>query len=175
MNAKTKKILILTGIISLVCFAPTVFAQPPEGGPGDFGGPGGPGEFGEPPKEAMENFAKDLELTPEQQAQIKAQREEQKTENQAIRKELKTKHQELRQELEKATIDEAKVKGLVSSIAVLESRKLSQHVAGVIAMKKILTPEQQAKMKAKMEERKTHRQGKKGGMREHMKERFFSK
>ena len=166
MNAKLNRSLVLTAVIGLVCFTGLALAQPPEEGHKKFGGP---------PKEAMENFAKELELTPEQEAQIKQQREQQKKENQATREQLKAKNQELRQELDKATIDEAKVNSLVSEITALDGQKLGQRVEGVISMKKILTPEQQAKMKARMEERKKNWQEKKGGMRERIKERFFSK
>ncbi|MBM3248700.1 MAG: periplasmic heavy metal sensor [Candidatus Omnitrophica bacterium] len=173
MNGKLNKMLVLVAVIGLVCFLSSAFAQPPE-------------ETTQPQKfnkqvwqqkrqEISDNFAKELQLTPEQEAQLKKHREEQKKENQATREQLKSKQQALKQELEKEAVDQAKVNSLVSQINALQGEKLSQHVEGVIFMKEILTPEQEAKMKAKMEERKEHRQEKRGSMRERIKEKFFSK
>lgn len=174
MNAKINKLMILVGVISLACFISSALAEPQAAGtPAQKVNKQ---EWQQKRQAMADNFAKELGLTDEQQAQLKAQREQSQKENQATRQELKAKNQELRQELEKAAIDEAKVNGLVSEITALEGKKLSQHVSGVIAMKKILTPEQEAKMKAKMDERKEHMRHKMGGgMKEHFREGFDTK
>ncbi|HOX53852.1 MAG: periplasmic heavy metal sensor [Candidatus Omnitrophica bacterium] len=179
MNVKLNKILMLVVALGFLGF--TTLASAAETQTEANQAVQTPGKAFQQKRQAMaDNFAKELGLTDEQQAQLKAQREQQKKENQAVREQLRAKNQELRQELEKATIDEAKVSGLVSEITALEGKKLNQHVAGVIATKKILTPEQQAKMKAKMDERKEHMRHKMGGKmgggaRERMEERFDTK
>jgi len=170
MNARLNKISMLVAVVGLVCLASSAFAQPPEE----------TGQAQKINKQAWQekkqgmadNLAKELGLTPEQEAQLKAQREQSQKENQATREQLKAKNQELRQELDKETIDEAKVNSLIGEITALEGKKLSQHVAGIISLKKILTPEQEAKLKAKRDERKERMRHKMGGARERIKEKF---
>ncbi|MFH1655666.1 MAG: periplasmic heavy metal sensor [Candidatus Omnitrophota bacterium] len=158
MNARTKKILILAGVISLVCFVTSVFAQPFEDTPK---------EFGEERKQAIENFTEELELTQEQQEQIKEQRAEKRKQAERIREQLKAKNQELRQELEKEEVDEVKVQVLIAEINDLQAKQLQQRVEGVLKMKEILTPEQHEKLKAKMQEKKQKMHHKRGKMMRH--------
>jgi Spy/CpxP family protein refolding chaperone len=142
MKAKTKKILILTSVISLVCFTSSLFAQPSEDEPQ---------AFKEKRKQAIEDFTEELNLTAEQQEQIKNQRAEQVKENKQIQEQLRSKNQELRKELEKNQLDQAKLNSLIAEITDLQGQQLRQRVDGVASMKEILTPEQEAQLKAKMD------------------------
>jgi len=155
MKAKTKKILILTSVISLVCFTSSLFAQPPEDEPQTFK---------EKRKQAIEDFTEELNLTAEQQEEIKQQRSEQLKENKQIHEQLRVKNQQLRKELEKAELDQAKINSLIAEIADLQGQQLRQRVDGVVSMKEILTPEQEAQLKARMEEKRQEMREEKGAV-----------
>jgi len=165
MNARTKKILVLAGIISLVCFVTSAFAQPFEDTPE---------EFGRKRKEAIEDFAEELQLTEEQQELIKQQRSQKRTEAKAIRDQLLAKNKQLREELEKPEVDTAKVNSLVAEINAIKGQQLQKHVDGVLTMKEVLTPEQHEKLKCKMDEKRQMMHHKRGKMmRHHFKEGEF--
>ena len=173
MIAKFNKTMILAGIISLACFISSVSAQPQEAGkqPQEANKQA----FKQKKQEAMENLAKELGLTAEQQAQLKEQRAQQQKQAQAARENLIAKNKELKQELEKPVVDAAKVNSLVNEISALKGQQLQLQVGSVIAMKKILTPEQYKKMETKRQERQNHMEQKGGSMRERFKEKLFSK
>jgi Spy/CpxP family protein refolding chaperone len=106
----------------------------------------------------MQEMMEGLNLTPDQQAKIKAFHDAQAEKRQAAVVQMREKHMALRTELEKYNHDTAKVNALVDEIAVDQKAGLQDRVASIVAIKQILTEEQfnamQVKMKEKHESRK---------------------
>jgi len=163
MNMRFKQIVVSAWVIALVFSACSVCAQA-------FGevtrGARGNKEWSEHREKMMNKLTKELKLTPEQQQQIKEQRNQQKDKSKALRDELREKRLELKEELEKQDINKGKIYLLVAEIEGLMGDQLEQRVEGVLAMREILTPEQfekfNEKMKEKLEERKEKMRGEKG-------------
>lgn len=149
MNAKFKQTIGYVGVVAVLFLGSTAYAQP----------------FGDVPKRAMrhreermKNLNKELELTAEQQGQIKKQRNEQRKKNKQLGDKLRVKKTQLREELEKQDIDKSKVSGLVAEIKTLLGNQLEQRVENVLSMKEMLTPEQFKKLQEKRTENKRNRQ-----------------
>jgi Spy/CpxP family protein refolding chaperone len=108
--------------------------------------------------EMMEELMQGLNLTPDQQAQIKTFHDAQAEQRQAAGVQMREKHKALRAELEKYDHDPAKVNALVDEIALEQKARMQDRVASIVAIKQILTEEQfnamQVKMKEKHEARK---------------------
>jgi Spy/CpxP family protein refolding chaperone len=106
----------------------------------------------------MDELMQGLNLTPDQQTQIKAFHDAQAEERQTSRVQMREKHMALRAELEKYNHDPAKVNALIDEIAVGQKTRMQDRVASIVAIKQILTEEQfnamQVKMKEKYEARK---------------------
>ena len=143
MKNKLTKIMAVLTIIGLMAAGPVAYAGPegdnPEGGKGYRHGEG-------------EKFFKELNLTPEQKAKLKAQREAKKESNKAVHEQMKAKMQALHDQISKPGTTRADVNGLVSEVNALKGQMFSQMIDGVFAMKEVLTPEQFAKMQAKHQE-----------------------
>ncbi|PIQ89754.1 MAG: hypothetical protein COV72_01520 [Candidatus Omnitrophica bacterium CG11_big_fil_rev_8_21_14_0_20_42_13] len=110
---------------------------------------GGYGDKGE----KLEQLKEELGLTPEQEAKLKADREEFKAKNIELTEKLRAKRDELKNELEKAELDTAKVYTIISDIERLTGEKLRNRVNKIISMKSTLTPEQFEKLQAKMRQK----------------------
>lgn len=144
MENKLTKIVAVLAAIGLMAVGPVAYAESmgdnPEGGKCYKHGDG-------------EAFFKELNLTPEQKAKLKAQREAKKENNKVTREELKAKMQALHETIAKPGTTRADVNGLVSEVTALKGQMFAQRIDGVFAMKEVLTPEQFAKMQAKHKER----------------------
>lgn len=126
--------------------AALAFSQPEPGGPG---GPGGPGEGKDlPPK-----LIKKLGLTEEQQEKVKSIRMNAEKEKIKIEAELRIKQIDMQEQLEKKSVNEKEVSKLIDGIADLQKKMLENRIKTILALKKILTPEQQEKIKKFMEMR----------------------
>jgi Spy/CpxP family protein refolding chaperone len=87
-------------------------------------------------------LAEKLNLTPEQQKLLDANRTEHRQKMQEIFKNIREKRSELREELEKPTLDLEKIKVKHSELKTLFSSMLDLRLDGIIKSSKILTPEQ---------------------------------
>lgn len=105
-------------------------------------------------KEGRSGFYKDLGLTPQQTAELKARREANAGKAKEVREALKAKRAELKAEIEKPTVDRARITTLTTDIKNLTGQMIDQRVNSILAMKEILTPEQFAKMQAKKHAKK---------------------
>ncbi len=118
------------------CLALSAVAQP---GPG-CGQHGGPMD-GEGRGAGMRQMIEDLNLTPEQQTQMKTLREN----RQGMRdrhENLRDKRNEILNLLKEPKSDESKVLALVEEVNKLDAELNTARVKNMIAMKKILTPDQ---------------------------------
>lgn len=156
MRVKFKQAVVYAGLIAALFLTSLAYAQPV----GDV-----PEGLARHRKEAIGNLVQELNLTPEQQEQIKKQRSEQMHKAKALRDRLQAKRKQLREELEKQAVDKAKIYGLVAEIKSLMGQQLEDRVERVISMSEILTPEQFEKMKEKRKQRQQkikQRRGRRG-------------
>lgn len=113
-------------------------------------------------KKHFDKMADDLKLTAEQKAALEKQRQETGPKMKAIREKQQASREALRAELDKATPDKAKLTAIVEDLKNLTGEQMQMKIDKVLAMKKVLTPEQSAKMKGIMEEKKKEFKGKRG-------------
>jgi protein CpxP len=143
MKNKLTKIMAVLTVAGLMLTGPLAYAEyegdNPEGGKGYRHGEG-------------KEFFKDLNLTSEQQARLKAQRDAKRENNKATREELQAKMQALHEVIAKPGTTRADVNSLVGEVNELKGKMFSQKIDGVFTMKEILTPEQFAKMQAQRTE-----------------------
>ena len=107
----------------------------------------------------IDKLVEELDLTLEQQEQLKSFKSEQEAAKKALREENRSKRAELREELEKADTDRAKVDSIVAEIKDLMGQKLDGMIKGVLLMKETLTPEQYEKFKKKIGKHKDKDEG----------------
>jgi len=105
-------------------------------------------------REAMH---KELGITSEQAGQLEAQKKEHRESMKGLFDEIKAKRQALGAELQKQELDLPAVQKVHNELKALNARKEDSRLEGILAARKILTPEQFSKMTKFMEER-----GKKG-------------
>ncbi len=98
-------------------------------------------------EERWKNEAKELGLTPEQSARMKALHDENRSSQEGLRAQLKAKDAALRQELDAAKPDRAKAESLVKEISVLEEKIGLARVDQALKAREILTPEQAKKLR----------------------------
>ena len=137
MKKNVMRMIMVLTMLGLMGAGPVAYAESqgddPEGGSGYRHGKG-------------QEFFKELNLTPEQQEKLKAQREANKADKQTVREELKTKMQALYAEIAKPGTKREDVNGLVDEVSDLKAQMFAQKIDGVFAMKEVLTPEQFTKM-----------------------------
>jgi len=142
-NDLTKVIAVLM-VAGLMATGPVAYAEyegdNPDGGKGYKHGDG-------------KDFFKELNLTEEQRAKLKAQRASKKESVRAVRDQMKVKMRALHDTISKPETKRADVDGLVAEVNTLKGQMFSQMIDGVFAMKEVLTPEQFAKMQAAHQER----------------------
>ena len=128
-----------------------------------WAGEGWAGHKGEGEKgEHFEKMTKELNLTPQQKTELEKQRAATKPQMQALREKMKAAHEQLKSELDKPTPDQARLAAIVTDLKNLTGEQIQMRIDKVLAMKKILTPEQSAKMKSVMEKKKAEFKGKYG-------------
>lgn len=114
-------------------------------GPGEEGrrgqGPCGNGSQDKRPY-GPSSLMQELGLSPEQQEQMKARREQNRENHEALKTKLETARKELKTELEKETTDRARIDALIAETKALMGAQLEQRVESILTVKEILTPEQ---------------------------------
>jgi Spy/CpxP family protein refolding chaperone len=104
-------------------------------------------------------MAKELNLTPDQEARLKEAKETHRAQIEKLRLALKEKRKALRDELSKPGVTRQSVEPLVAEIKAMEAGLTDQRIQGIFAVKEILTPEQFARLQAGKEAR--HKKGRK--------------
>ena len=164
MNKKLNKTLIYPLTLALLFLTTQAYAQI------DKKQRSGPGKEGMM-KKARQSIVKELNLSEEQQRQVKRQRQKHMQAAKEVHKTLRAKKKELRIELEKTDVDTSKINAISSEIKSLFSKQTDLRIEGILSMKHILTPEQFQKLK---EKRESHH-GKMRNRRSQMKERYGDK
>jgi Spy/CpxP family protein refolding chaperone len=99
-------------------------------------------------------MSKALNLTAQQEQQIRELQKSNFERSKQLRAELRDKRNALGEELNKQSSDMSKVKALAADIKDIEGRLIDQRVESVIKMKEILTPEQYQKFQNTMNEKR---------------------
>ena len=100
---------------------------------------------------------KELNLTPEQQKNLKENRKNQREEMQKGRAEIKEKHLKLKEALKNPDVTKAAVEPLLNEIKLLQSQLIDRRINGIFAVKEILTKEQFIKFLKLMEKQQEKR------------------
>ena len=164
MKSRIKYIAILLAVVSLGYFTPCVYAHPHEEGydkPGHYG----PQEHQRPKPpwvDKLQNFKEriignlieELEITPEQQKEIKASREQFKEKSKVVHEKLRDAMKELHEGLGEADVDKRKVRKTAVTINKLQGQLLDLRIDGILAVKEILTDEQYEQLQAKKKKAK---------------------
>ena len=112
---------------------------------------------GEYREEAIQKLYEDLDLSQEQQGQLKERRSSHGALNKEAREIAIEKKKELKSELEKEIIDEKKIKKIAKELKRLESKMIDQRIQSILDTREILTYDQYNKFKEKTEIYKKHR------------------
>ena len=118
-------------------------------------------------QERISKIVDTLGLTEEQRDALKEKRVGHRAQMKELGEALRTKRKELQEELEKAQSDTERISTLVSDIKSLQGELLDQRVAGILATKEILTPEQLEEMHS-IEGKKMRRGGRKENKGSHL-------
>lgn len=110
----------------------------------------------------FEKMAKDLDLTSEQKDALAKYREETAPKMKDVRDRMQAAREGLRTELDKDTPDKANIAAIIEELKNLTGEKTQLMVDRVLTMKKVLTPEQSAKMRSIMEKKREEFKGKRG-------------
>ena len=153
---KMAKVMVVAAAVALVSFAANAYGG--EGWKDHKNGDEGQRRF--------DKMAEDLGLTTEQKASLEKQHEATMPQMKALREKMRASREQLKAELDKDTPDKAKLAALVEEMKTLTGEQVQMRIDKVLEMKKILTPEQSAKMKsimdAKKKEFETNRKDKDG-------------
>ena len=168
MKTKLRKTLVLISVVALLFSVTPLYAEGTHENCG-MGEKGTEAEYGHQrgrgPKEgAMAKLIEELGLTPEQQEQLKTQREAHRGKMKELHETLKTKRAELKEELEKAGSNEGRINSLASEVKSLMSESVDLRVGNILEVKAILTPEQfeEFKKHVAMKKKKGQGRGRKG-------------
>lgn len=123
---------------------------------------GDKGSWEERHEEKIKAMHEKLGLTPAQEKALKAHRESHREEGKKLWQEVRGKRESLRQELQKNPVDEPKVRALHDELKALDAKQADHRFAGVLAVRKILTPEQFKKFQDLMEENRKSGEGRRG-------------
>lgn len=113
-------------------------------------------------EEHFNKMASEIGLTAEQKAALDKDRAEFMANSKDLKAKMRAAKKSLKEELDKAATDQAKVAALVKELTDLSAQQIQYRVDKVMAMKRVLTPEQFAKMQDAMEKHKGEMKGKRG-------------
>jgi len=132
MKPLNKQMMILAAIALGLVFSGAAYAKMFE-------------EEGQPNKGNRDQVIKQLNLTPQQEAQIKQLQMLNRQKAKELFRRLKEKRRELADELDKARSNPIKIRALIAALKDIQGRLIEQRVDGVLKMKEILTPAQYQK------------------------------
>ncbi|MFA5099422.1 MAG: periplasmic heavy metal sensor [Candidatus Omnitrophota bacterium] len=156
MNTLSKFLKCSIAAVMIFGFASLAFAQLPEGDRA---------KMGKDWESRFNTIIKELNLTPEQQQAIGAQRSQDRARSQELRQKIKSARKEITAELDKEVTDTAKVDSLVAQMKELTGDRIEQQIQGIMSLKNILTPEQFKALNAKKEHNHKRNERRQGGKR----------
>jgi len=102
-------------------------------------------EEGQPNKDKRDQVIQQLNLTPQQEAQINQLQRLNRQKAKELFRKLNEKRRELADELDKARSNPIKIRVLIAALKDIQGRLIEKRVEDVLKMKEILTPEQYQK------------------------------
>lgn len=116
-------------------------------------------------KEARrQELYKDLNLSDEQKKALEENKSKGREQMKALFTDMRAKREAIRQELQKDTLDMAKIDQINGELKNLQAQLLDHRLEHILAVRKILTPEQFKKFISKMEEKSQEWKGKHKGL-----------
>ncbi|MBF0593587.1 MAG: Spy/CpxP family protein refolding chaperone [Candidatus Omnitrophica bacterium] len=144
--------ILCAGILAAAFYAPAVWAQTPDAKVADSQVK--PEDREAKIKKHFAEMAETLKLTKEQQAQLDKNREQRKAEFESSREKISAKRQELREALDGTQLDIKKVTAIHNELKELMIKREDQHLAAILEIRQVLTPEQFAQFQKMGAERK---------------------
>lgn len=142
---------LMLGVLFLVVFAvASALAQAPEGGPA----PDRKQEFRKQGEDRMQELLKDLNLSDEQKKLLDEHRTKHREGMGTLRKNMRDLRQAMHQELQKQELDMNTINDLQGKMKETQTKILDYRLEGILAVHKILTPEQYKKFSEEMRKRK---------------------
>ncbi len=139
MKFNIKQFVYSLGIIGVMLLASNVYSHPKDR---DFSGHGAKRDKRE---DRMLEVCKQLDLSPEQETQLKAHRDKHREQKQDIHESIRTKREEMKIELQMQELNMDNINKINSELKGIASKKIDLRLEGILEVKKILTAEQFAK------------------------------
>lgn len=150
---KTTRILSMLVIGALVAAAPLAYAGP---GPDKEGRSK---EWKEKWEAKRQKLYEQLQLTDEQKKALDENKKQSRENRKSAAKAMKDNMDLIRQELQKPELDMARITQIQNELKASQIRMLDARLDGILAARKILTPEQFSKFMEKMEKSRKHYKG----------------
>ncbi|MFA5144273.1 MAG: periplasmic heavy metal sensor [Candidatus Omnitrophota bacterium] len=107
-------------------------------------------------EERIEKIYKEINVTAEQRKKLEENKNKIHEDAKALHDRIKAKRDVIRAELQKTELNMAKITQTNNELKVLEVMMMDQRLAGILAVRKILSPEQFRKFSQKLEEGGKH-------------------
>ncbi|RJP62074.1 MAG: periplasmic heavy metal sensor [Candidatus Auribacter fodinae] len=117
----------------------------------DEKGPGGYGKRHGKMKDDIEEIMRELDLSDEQTARLAEMRKQGQEQKQALYEKKRELHKQIKNELDKPESDQTALNTLADELASVQKQLITDRINSVLEMKKVLTPEQYAALKYKMD------------------------
>ena len=147
MKLSFNKICLLSGLMLSLLMVTTIHAEMGMGKEKMFGDEKGW-------EEKINKMYDKLNLSEEQRAQLKAQKESHRAEMTGVRQQIQAKRQEFQEEIQKKEFDAGKLKAINNDLKSLFNQIADYRLESLIKVRGILTPEQFAKFIELKEEHK---------------------
>ena len=136
MNVRLRKVIYTLGIVGVMLLTSNVYSQPQ----GDRFNRSD--EMREKMKARMLEVFKQLDLSPEQEEQLKAHRKNHRGQEKEFRENMKAKKEAIRNELQNEELNMEEIYRIHNELKDLLSNKADHRLEGILEVRKILTAEQ---------------------------------
>ncbi len=136
MKFNIKQLAYSTGIIVVMLLASNVYSQP------TVYNPTGHEAMREKMQARMLEVLKQLDLSPEQEKQLKTQRNKHREQKKEMHENIKAKRDEMKTELQKQELNMAKINKINSELKSIKSINADYKLEGILEVRSILTTEQ---------------------------------
>lgn len=136
MNVRLRQVIYSLGIVGVMLLSSNVYSQPPGDNVNRHE------EMREKMKARMLEVFKQLDLSPEQEEQLKAHRNNHREQAGEFRESLRAKKEAIRNELQNEELNMEEIYRIHNELKGLLSNKADHRLEGILEVRKILTAEQ---------------------------------
>jgi len=136
MNVRLRQVIYTLGIVGVMLLSSNVYSQPQGDNVNRHE------EMREKMKARMLKVFKQLDLTPEQEEQLKAHRKNHRGQGREFRESLKAKKEAIRNQLQNEELNMEEIYKIHNELKGLLSNKADHRLEGILEVRKILTAEQ---------------------------------